>query len=77
LRTVFVVLYILRKGTVGVDGEDVAVARVVIEGVAVHGVGGFAGRKKEDGAGLGGGIFGLLYTASVSYCVSPITVFKG
>lgn len=36
----------------GVDGEDGAVAGVVVEGVAVDRVGGFPGGEEEDGAGV-------------------------
>jgi len=35
------------------DGEDVAEAGVLVEGVGIDGVGRLLGREQEDGAGVG------------------------
>jgi len=51
-----VVLEVGVEGAGGGDGEDVAVAGVLVEGVAVDGVGGLFGGKEEDGAGVGFGV---------------------
>lgn len=59
LVAVFVVLNVLDEVPGGVDGEDVAVAGVVVEGVAVDGVRGLLGWEEEDGAGLCRGIVGF------------------
>jgi hypothetical protein len=50
LRTVLVVLDVLGQGARGRSGEDVAEARVLVEGVAVDAVGGLLGGEDEDGA---------------------------
>ena len=50
---VLVILDVLGKAATGVHTEDVAVAGVLVEGVAVHGVWRLLGRQQEDGAGVG------------------------
>ena len=56
---VLVVLCVGFEGAGGGDGEDGAVAGVVVEGVAVHGVRCLSGGKQEDGACVGIGRCGL------------------
>lgn len=56
LLAVLVVLDVLLHGARLVDGEDVAIAGVVIEGVAVHGIGSLLRGEVEDGACLGVGV---------------------
>lgn len=65
IRLVLVVLHIVFKLAGGRDSEDGAVACVVVEGVAVDGVGGFLGGEEEDGAGVGFGRGGLCYSVLV------------
>jgi hypothetical protein len=61
LFAVLVVLYVLGKVSGRVDGEDVAVTRVVVERIAVHGIGRLLRWEKEDSASLGIGIVGFGY----------------
>ena len=53
LVAVFVVLDVFLQRAVAVDAEDVAIAGVVVERVAVDIVRGLAGRKEENGARFG------------------------
>jgi hypothetical protein len=59
LVAVLVVLDVLDEMARVVDGEEIAVAGVVVEGVAVYGVRGLLGREEEDCAGLGRGVVGF------------------
>jgi hypothetical protein len=53
LVAVLVILNVLFHATRGVDGEDVAVAGMIVERVAIHGIRRRLCRKEEDGARLG------------------------
>lgn len=55
---VLVVLDVLEESAIGASGEDVAVAGVFVEGVAVDVVGGLVGGEDEDGAGVSVGAGG-------------------
>lgn len=59
LVAVFVILNVLLDVTRWVDREDVAVASVVVEWVAVHGIRRLLGGKKENSARLCVGIVRL------------------
>lgn len=62
-----VVLDVAIQGAGARDGEDVAVAGVLVEGVAVDGVGGFPGGEEEDCAsvGLGAVCFGCSLSLAI------------
>jgi hypothetical protein len=53
LVAVFKVLDVFLDVTGGIDGENVTVTGIVVEGVAVYSVWGLLRRKEEDGTGLG------------------------
>lgn len=55
---VLVVLDVLDESAIGTCREDVAVAGIFVEGVAVDVVGGLVGGEDEDGAGVGVGAGG-------------------
>jgi hypothetical protein len=50
-----VVLDVASEGASGGDGEDVAEAGMLVEGVGIDGVGGLFGCEEEDGARVGVG----------------------
>ena len=52
-RVILVVLDILGQTTVVLDGEDIAIASVLVEGIPVDIVGGLPGGQNEDGTGVG------------------------
>ena len=51
--TVLVVLHVGLQATILVDGEDIAIAGVIVEGVSVDVVGGLFGGKDKYGSGVG------------------------
>jgi hypothetical protein len=59
LVTVLKVLNVLGEVAGRVDRKDIAEACIVVERIAVHGVGWLLCREKEDGAGLGVGVIGF------------------
>jgi hypothetical protein len=56
LVTVFEVLYVFVQMARGADGENVAIARIVVKGIAIYGVWRLLSCEEKDGAGLGIGI---------------------
>jgi len=54
------------------DGEDIAVAGVVVEGVGVDTVGGLLGGKEEDGTSVGVGAVGLGWRRAKLAMISPL-----
>lgn len=66
-RFIFVVLHILGQTAIVLDGKHIAIARVLVEGIAIDVVRRLAGGQDEDSASVGvgaGGQFWIIVLAS-------------
>jgi hypothetical protein len=50
---VLVVLNVLCETAVGLDGEDIAISRILVKRVSIDSIRGLTCGKDEDGAGIG------------------------